>query len=483
MIACDRSALQPVRKDEHELSGVWAHSQRSLTLGLLLTVSATAFEALAVATVLPAVLAELGGLGLYGWVFSGFMLCNLVSIAAFGQLADKRGMTAPFVGGSALFVAGLSIAGVAPSMVVVVVGRMAQGLGAGAISCVSYMAVARGYPASAQPRMLALLSSAWVVPGLIGPAIAGSVADYVGWRWVFLGLAPLTAIAAGVATKGLRRLPPEAGAPPDSGRIALAIQLATGTALALTGVESHSVGVTMVCVLVGVPVAFPALRGLLAVGTLRAASGTPAAIASLALLTFAFFGTEAFVPLLLTTVRGQPATVAGLALTAATLAWTSGAWLQARWSLRGDRRELSSRGLLLTALGIAGSAGALRAETPVWVVSLAWGVAGLGIGLAYSTLTLIVLERAGKGQEGTAATALQLANVLGVALGTGTGGATLGLLMAAGRSQAFAIAAIDALMVAVAGLGLAATRRLPQRPPDTLATSAALPTAASVDSV
>ncbi len=455
-----------MNETNHELSGVSARSRRSLTVGLLLTISATAFEALAVATVLPATVVDLGGLGLYGWVFSGFMLCNLVSIAVSGRMADQSGIARPFVGGSALFVAGLMIAGLAPSMLIVVVGRMAQGLGAGAISCVSYMAVARGYPASAQPRMLALLSSAWVVPGLIGPALAGTVSDYVGWRWVFLALAPLTAIAACVALIGLRQLAPQDGAGPDSGQIALAIQLAIGTALALIGVESHSVGLTAVCVLVGVPLGFPALRGLLPVGTLRAQSGTPAAIAALGLLNFAFFGAEAFVPLSLTAVRGQPAMVAGLALTAATLAWTAGAWLQARLSLRRDRRRLSRTGLTLTALGIAGTTSALRAEVPVWIVAIAWGAAGLGIGLAYSTLTLIVLERATKGQEGTAATALQLANVLGVALGTGVGGATLGLVTAAGQSHAFAIATIDAMMVGVAGLGLAATKHLPARPPE-----------------
>jgi len=472
-----------MNKADHELSGVWARPQRSLTLGLLLTISATAFEALAVATVLPATVTDLGGLSFYGWVFSGFMLCNLVSIAVSGRLADHSGIARPFVGGSALFVTGLIIAGIAPSMAIVVVGRMAQGLGAGAISCVSYMAVARGYPASAQPRMLALLSSAWVVPGLIGPALAGAVADYLNWRWVFVGLAPLTAVAASVALVGLRRLAPQDGAPPNSGRIGFAIRLAIGTALVLIGAEAHSIGLTTLCVVVGVPIGFPALRGLLPAGTLRAASGTPAAIASVGLLNFCFFGTEAFVPLLLTGVRGQPATVAGLALTAATLAWTAGAWLQARLSLRGDRRRLSRAGLMLTALGITGTASALRAEVPVWIVAAAWGTAGLGIGLAFSTLTLIVLERATKGQAGAAATALQLANVLGVALGTGVGGAMLGILTAAGQSRAFAIASIDAIMVGVAALALAATRRLPARPPESPPQTAPLPATAPVHRV
>ncbi|HBZ72483.1 MAG TPA: hypothetical protein DEP35_23195 [Deltaproteobacteria bacterium] len=263
----------------------------------------------------------------------------------------------------------------------------------------------------------------------------------------------------------------------------MAIRLAIGTALALIGVESHSIGLTAVCVLVGVPIGFPALQRLLPVGTLRAEAGSPAAIAALGLLNFAFFGAEAFVPLLLTTVRGQSATVAGLALTAATLAWTAGAWLQARLSLRRDRRRLSRTGLVFTALGIAGTTSALRPELPVWIVAVAWGAAGLGIGLAYSTLTLIVLERATKGQEGAAATALQLATVLGVAFGTGVGAATLGLVTAAGESQAFAIASIDALMGGAAALGLVATGRLPARPPETPPSAVALPASAPIHPV
>src|SRR4029077_14247449 len=90
------------------------------------------------------------------------------------------------------FVVGLVVAGSAAHMPIVVVGRIVQGFGAGAISAVSYAAIAAAYPDEAKPRMLALLSSAWVVPGLIGPALAGAIADHLGWRFVFLGLAPPT---------------------------------------------------------------------------------------------------------------------------------------------------------------------------------------------------------------------------------------------------------------------------------------------------
>jgi MFS family permease len=446
-----------------QTAGIWDRGQRSLTVGLLLTVSMAAFEALAVATILPVTVRELGRLQWYGWVFSGFMLTSLVSITVAGDLTDRYGPARPFAYGSGLFALGLAIAGLAPSMAVVVLGRVVQGGGAGAISSVSYVAVARAYRSDAQPRMLAMLSSAWVVPGLIGPALAGTVADALGWRWVFLGLAPLTAVAASLALPGLRRLGPAAGESVAPGRIRAAVSLAAGTGIVLLGAESQSFGSATLLLAIGVAIGFPALRRLMPAGTLRARPGLPAAIATLALLSFAFFGAEAFLPLSLTAVRGQPATIAGLALTAGTLAWSAGAWAQARLASRSDGRALVRTGLALTLAGIAGAMSVLAAATPVIVAAVSWGAAGLGIGLAYSAITLIVLKHAPAGQEGAAASALQLANVLGVALGTGLGGAALALAMGAGQSQASGLTLVDAIMIAAAGLGLAAAGRLSAR--------------------
>src|SRR6266545_3884508 len=160
--------------------GIWSGTHRSLTIGLVLTVSGAAFEALAVATTLPATIRDLGGLALYGWAFSAFMLANLIGITVAGAEADSQGPARPFVVGVALFALGLTIAGLAPGMAVVILGRAVQGFGAGVISSVAYTAIGRGYAELAKPVMLAILASAWVVPGLVGPALAGVVADHVG---------------------------------------------------------------------------------------------------------------------------------------------------------------------------------------------------------------------------------------------------------------------------------------------------------------
>ncbi|MBC8078103.1 MAG: MFS transporter, partial [Chloroflexales bacterium] len=164
---------------------VWDGAHCLLTIGLILVVSGAAFETLAVATTLPATVRELGGLNLYGWAFSVFQLTSLIGITVAGAEADRRGPAGPLIAGVALFVAGLLVAGLAPSMPVLILGRAVQGLGAGCISSVSYTVVGQGYAEAARPQMLAIMASAWVIPGLIGPAIAGLVADSLGWRWIF----------------------------------------------------------------------------------------------------------------------------------------------------------------------------------------------------------------------------------------------------------------------------------------------------------
>jgi MFS family permease len=150
---------------EGRAPGLWAPQRRALTTGLVLTITFVASEALAVVTVMPVVARDLGGLRLYGWVFSGFMLGSVVGIVAAGREADRRGPAVPFVAGVVLFGSGLAVAGLAPSMDVLVAGRVLQGLGAGAVPSVAYATIGRSLPDTLRARMMAVLSTAWVAPG------------------------------------------------------------------------------------------------------------------------------------------------------------------------------------------------------------------------------------------------------------------------------------------------------------------------------
>jgi MFS family permease len=464
--------VHDVPLEETVSEGIWSPTNRSLTVGLLLTIVAAAFEALAVATTMPATARDLGGLALYGWAFSAFMLTNLVGITVAGAEADRQGPARPFLVGVGLFALGLLIAGLAQRMEVVILGRAVQGFGAGFISSIVYVVIGRGYAPSARPRMLAMTSTAWVVPGLIGPAIAGLVADHIGWRWVFLGLAPLPLIGAAMAMPGLRWLARASDAPRDWRPVLTALRLATGAGLLLTGLGAGAgvdVGIgdagrpyiAVALAAAGAALAWPALRQLLPAGTLRALPGMPAAVATHCLLNLAFFGVDAFVPLGLIDGRGQSATAAGLTLTVTTITWTTGSWIQAYYAQRHLRRPLSLLGLALIVVGIIGFIIVLMPTTPIWLAPIAWGIAGLGIGMAFSTHSLVVLEMAPRGQEGSASAALPLANVLGSALGTGLGGVIIGATSTGGPLMGITIQSI--LMIGVAMLGMLAAMRLPWR--------------------
>jgi MFS family permease len=448
---------------------VFAPGRRLLTTGLVLTITFVGFESLAVATVLPDVRRDLGGVALYGWVFSAFMLGSLIGIVVAGSRADAAGPARPFVLALTLFCIGLAGGGLAPSMIVLVAARFVQGFGGGAIAPIAYLAIGRAYPPTVQPRMFAILSSAWVLPGLIGPAIAGTIADHASWRFVFLGLLPLV-VPAGLVTIGpLVRIPPhrdpESSGRPPAAPLSDAIAVAAGTGLVLAGASIHLIYFTVPLAIAGGALAIPAFIRLVPDGTVRIAPGLPAAIALRGLLMFAFFGTEAYVPLALTDIRHTSSTVAGVALTTATLTWTAGAWIQERTIARWGPRVLGRAGFALVALGIAGTALSLSSSVPVAAFAGVWGVAGLGVGLVFSPLALTVLGSAPPGQEGSAAASLELAGVLGVALGTGIGGALVALAASRRWSESRGVLGVDVVTGAVALAALVASTRLPQRVP------------------
>jgi MFS family permease len=432
-----------------------------LTLGLVLTVAAVAFETLAIATVLPAVVEELGGLHLYGWAFSAFLLTQLVAIVVAGLIADQRGPGLPFVIGIVLFAAGLLVGGLAPTMLVLIAGRALQGLGGGAISAIAYVGIGRGYPEAARPRMLALLSTAWVVPGLVGPALSGVIAEGFGWRAVFLALAPLPLLTGLLAFPQLRVMPGGTPAPDARTRTISAVVLAGGAGLFLAGLGNGQLLPALVMVVVGLVLLVPALRRLLPPGTLRAAPGLPATIASMGLLNLAFFGVDVFVPLTLVEVRGSTVAVAGIALTAATMAWSAGSWVQARTAEQISRRAMTRIGITLLTLSFLLMVAVLFPTVPLPVGIVGWGFAGLGMGLAYTTLSLAMLELAEPGQEGEGSASLNLAAVLGSGFGAGIGGAFVALLSQEGESLTRALLVQDVVMLGVAALAFVAARGLP----------------------
>jgi MFS family permease len=442
---------------------IWVPGQRLLTVGLIATITLFAFESLAVATVMPLVEEDLGDLWLYGWVFSGFFLGQVLGIVVAGWWCDRAAPSRPFTVGVVLFVAGLLVSGAAGSMHVLVGGRVLQGLGAGAIPAVAYVCIARGYPEGCRPRMFALLSTAWVVPAVLGPGLSGVVGEAAGWRAVFLGLVPIVVVSAAVAIAGIRSLPAGDRAGAATVPLPRAVQVTAAAAMVVGGLNTEEPVIALPLVAAGLMIGLPAFRALTPPGTLHARAGLPAAIAARGIITFAFFGAETFVPLALDELRGLSPAVAGAALTLSALAWTSGSWVQERTVERIGPRRLVRAGNVLLLVGVGGVVVGLAGAVPVAVIYLAWMFAGLGMGLSFAPQSIVVLGEADPGAEGRATSSLQLCDTLGVALGTGTAGAIVAAGDGAGWELRPTLQGVFLLSAAVAAVGVLVAGRLPEQ--------------------
>jgi MFS family permease len=387
-----------------------------------------AFEAVAVSTAMPTVAAALHGLGLYALAFGMPAAAGIVGMVSAGIWSDRRGPVGPLAAGWLLFVAGLVVAGTAGSMGVLVGGRALQGLGAGLTAVALYVVVARAYPEAFRPKVFSLFAAAWVLPALIGPAIAGFLVTHAGWRWVFLSVPFVALAAAAVGWRPVRRLH---GLPPDVADTELPAPAAPTTAAPITAAPRIAVAFVAgaaACVLslaghyrpaLAVPLTVVAIGSLvwsvprlLPPGTYRSRRGLPTVILLRGLLSGAFTGAEVFLPLLLSRERGLSPGQAGLALTVGALGWSAGSALQGRISTAARRPALLRIGFCLLTTGIVLVALTVWPAVPLLAVYPSWVVAGVGIGIAYPTLTVLTLELSAATEEGRNTSALQVNDAL-----------------------------------------------------------------------
>jgi MFS family permease len=445
---------------------VFSGARGRLTAGLLLLEALVAIESLIVLTILPAVENDLGGLSLYGWTFTALTLASFGTVPIAGRLTDRLGPKPVLAFALALYVAGLLIAAAAPSMLVLVGGRFVQGIGGGGLYTVSLAAVAKTYPARIRPRVMALLASMWIVPGLLGPPIGSLIAETIGWRWAFL--APMPAIVLGVLLV-IPSLGSIASAP-DEERLPIvsALLLMLGAGVFLAGLTELT-WTSLVLVPVGLAVGLPALVRIVPRGTFVARRGLPAAAAAAFLASCAFLAVDGFLTLMLTKVRGLSVGQAGLVITAASVAWAAGSWFESRTVARRGARSLTTLGALVIAVGTVLVAGGLIRDLSIAVPYVGWALGGFGMGIVFPTIPLAVMSETTEGREAGELSSTILMDFLGVGVGAGLGGASVALSEAgtisldAGIAGAFAIGLLSALLLALVA------RRLPDGRPITSA--------------
>ncbi|HET9656882.1 MAG TPA: MFS transporter [Kineosporiaceae bacterium] len=421
---------------------------RAVTIGLITLITLVAFEALAVATAMPVAARSLGGLRFYGLAFSLFLTTSLLGIVVGGGWCDRMGARAPLMASLVLFAGGLLLSGSAHSFGMMLVGRAISGAGGGLEIVALFVVIAMVYPEGLQPRVFAAVSAAWVLPSVIGPPVAGFLAQQVSWRAVFLAVPPLVLVPPLTLWRRLARPDAgvvDAGAVDVGGLVGLTMRglaLATGAGLLQWGLQGGRPWPDLAAVGAGLVLVAVTLPRLLPAGTLRAARGMPSLVVVRALLTSTYFGTETFVPLMLIEERRLSPTMAGLTLTAGAVGWAAGSWLQGRPGLPAGRITLLAAGGFVVALSALLLVPVALAGVPVWMVPPVWALGGLGMGLGMSSTSVLTLRLSEPGEEGRNSSGLQIGDALGSVIGIGVAGAVFAALHDPGGNDAAVFALI-----------------------------------------
>jgi MFS family permease len=433
---------------------------RLTVFGLVVVITVVAVEAMAVATIMPTVVRSLHGLRFYSWAFTAYLLADVVGMVDAGRRTDRVGPRPSLLAGLVLFAVGLVVDAVAQDMPMLLVGRLLQGVGGGELIVAVYVVVARAVPSGGRPKVFAALSSAWVVPALVGPALAGLVTSVFGWRWVFAGIVPVAAIGVVLLLPVLRSLPPHPS--PDADRhdpvrlgTAGGIVLAAGlTLLQVAATSLHWWSPLLIAA--GLILGVPPLRRLFPDGALRLRRGLPTVVALRGILTFGFFGAEAYLPLTLTRLHHGTPGVVGIPLTLGAIGWSTGSWLSGRAGR--DPRRLLWLGFSLVGVGVGALTALATTSTSLWLAVPPWLVAGLGMGLAMPVISVLLLELSPQADQGANSAALQVSDMIGGILGIAAAGALI--TPAVGSHLGRALLVADVGLAAVAVLGAFASRRV-----------------------
>ncbi|NKX49275.1 MFS transporter, partial [Arthrobacter deserti] len=391
-----------------------------------------------------------------------------------GLWCDLRGPRPAAAAGVGLTVAGLVLSGLAGHFWVFTAGRAVTGLGGGFVIVAVYVVIGQAYPQKLQPVVFGWMAAAWVVPSLVGPLAAGLVAQYLSWRLVFYGVAPLVLAATLAVWPGIRRLGvrqgPAPGTEPAPGgrrRALRGLALSGGVLLAQWAAYGAAAGAgasLYVLAAAGAVLALAALPGLMPAGILRLRRGLPSVVLTRAAINVAFFGAEAFIPLMLVASHGMEPATAGLTLTAGALGWSIGSFLQAKAGRRRHRLLVLGPGLLAACLALLVPASG--PQVPFWGLAAVWALAGLAMGLALSTTSVLILKLSAPAEQGRNSSSLQLADQLGGVVGTaGAGGLFRLLHHPGGAADSGVYAAIWLVLAAFAAAGLyTGLRSSPRRP-------------------
>jgi EmrB/QacA subfamily drug resistance transporter len=398
----------------------------AVTGGLLLGIFLAALEATVVSTAMPTVVASLGGLDAYSWVFSAYLLTSTASVPLWGRLSDLYGRRRLYLAAIALFLVGSMLAGVAQSMPQLIVFRALQGLGAGGLIPLALTIIGEIYTLTERTRMQAVFSSVWGLSSIAGPLVGGFITDSISWRWVFYLNLPIGLVAA-IAVH--RTLPEHAhgGEATIDWKGGALLFLSTTLVLAalseaslLWGVMASAAGAALV------HVERRASDPILPFALFRNRTVTVATLIGF-LTGMGLFGAISFIPLLFQVTTGGSATSAGQILTPLYLTWVLASIVAARILLHVGARASSLLGTAAIFLSCTALPW-LAVGAPRVAVIADMALLGTGLGFAMLSLLLAVQHSVPRTELGVA-TSL---NLFARSIGGAAGVAIMGAILASG---------------------------------------------------
>ncbi|WP_235507603.1 MFS transporter [Agromyces sp. Root1464] len=399
-------------------SGPLSKPYRWLSIGMFSLIFLAAFEAMAVTTIMPLVAEQLDGESLFALAFAVPLAAGIIGMVIAGNWTDRSGPIPSLLVSAALFVVGLVIAGTAVNMEVFIVGRFVHGLSGAAVIVPLYVIVGRVYPEALRARVFAGFAAAWVIPSIVGPALAGVVAEAFSWHWVFLGVIALVVPAAAMMLPPVLRVRSQVQGDPSVEWSISRVGWAVLTAAAALGVSlSKELGDPWrwVVAIAAIALAAYAARPLLPKGTLSAARGMPATVLLKLIVAGAFFGSEIYLPYLFIENYDFSPSLAGAVLTGAGVSWAAASWLQGRLDRVSNTQAVVIGTILLAISLVIVLVVALFTLAPA-IAFVAWTLAGGAMGFMYPRFSVAVLALSPVSAQGFNSAALTISESLGAAI-------------------------------------------------------------------
>ena len=406
--------------------------RRPLILASVITSQAMiAIEATIVSTAMPRIASELGSLHLYAWVFSAFLLAQTATTILFGKLADLYGRRPVLLIGIGIFLVGSLLCGFARTMPALILFRLIQGVGAGAVQPVSITVIGDLYSVAERGKIQGWLASVWGMSSVVGPLAGGLIVAHLNWAWIFwINLPVGFAACAGFVlylredvAHRTRRVDVEGAVLSTTAIAALMV------ACAQAGRDNGSaVAALAVFIVAGVLFILQERRAADPMLDIRLWMRRPIATANGTTLLsgLAIIGLSTFLPMYVQGVLGRSALVAGFALTMMVLGWPIGATLAARNFTRfGLRRTLLIGACLLPVGALAFPL--LRPGMSPAVAGLGSIVMGFGMGFLSNAAIVIVQESVGWAERGVATASNLFSRNLGSTMGAALLGGVLNL--------------------------------------------------------